>query len=91
MQMLSIKVIDEANKEDYPMHFAYNEKRKSATLSLAGRHSIIDMVNTIDDLLSLMSAKVQIAMEGSIGEQLKQRILHGESIFVVDRQTKTLK
>ena len=89
--MLSIKVIDEANKEDYPMHFAYNEKRKSATLSFAGRHSIVDMVNTIDDLLSLMSAKVQIAMEGSIGEQMKQRILHGESIFVVDRQTKTLK
>ena len=63
--MLSIKVIDEANKEDYPMHFAYNEKRKSATLSFAGRYSIVDMVNTIDDLLSLMSAKVQIAMEGS--------------------------
>ena len=91
--MLSIKVIDEANKEDYPMHFAYNEKRKSATLSLAGRYSIVDMVNTIDDLLSLISAKVQIAMEGSgsIGEQMKQRILRGESIFVVDRQTKTLK
>ena len=93
MPMLSIKVIDEGNKEDYPMHFAYNEKRKSATLSLAGRYSIVDMVNTIDDLLSLMSAKVQIAMEGSgsIGEQMKQRILRGESIFVVDRQTKTLK
>ena len=91
--MLSIKVIDEANKEDYPMHFAYNEKRKSATLSLAGRYSIVDMVNTIDDLLSLISAKVQIAMEGSgsIGEQMKQRILRGESIFVVDRQTKTLR
>jgi len=75
------------------MHFAYNEKRKSATLSLAGRYSIVDMVNTIDDLLSLISAKVQIAMEGSgsIGEQMKQRILRGESIFVVDRQTKTLK
>ena len=75
------------------MHFAYNEKRKSATLSLAGRYSIVDMVNTIDDLLSLMSAKVQIAMEGSgsIGEQMKQRILRGESIFVVDRKTKTLK
>lgn len=93
MPMLSIKVIDEANKEDYPMHFAYNEKRKSATLSLAGRYSIVDMVNTIDDLLSLISAKVQIAMEGSgsIGEQMKQRILRGESIFVVDRKTKTLK
>ena len=49
------------------------------------------MGNTIDDLLSLMSAKVQIAMEGSIGEQMKQRILRGESIFVVDRQTKKLK
>ena len=75
------------------MHFAYNEKRKSATLSFAGRYSIVDMVNTIDDLLSLMSAKVQIAMEGSgsIGEQMKQRIRRGESIFVVDRQSKTLK
>ena len=93
MPMLSIKVIDEANKEDYPMHFAYNEKRKSATLSLAGRYSIVDMVNTIDDLFSLISSKVQIAMEGSgsIGEQMKHRILRGESIFVVDRQTKTLK
>ncbi len=89
--MLSIKVIDEANKEDYPMHFAYNEKRKSATLSFAGRYSIVDMVNTIDDLLSLISSKVQIAMEGSIGEQMKERILRGESIFVVDRKTKTLK
>jgi hypothetical protein len=89
--MLSIKVIDETNKEDYPMHFAYNEKRKSTTMSFAGRYSIVDMVNTIDDLLSLISAKVQIAMDGSIGEQMKQRILHGESIFVLDRQTKTLK
>jgi hypothetical protein len=89
--MLSIKVLDETNKEDYPMHFAYNEKRKSATLSFAGRHSIVDMINTIDDLLSLMSAKVQIAMDGSIGEQMKQRIQRGESIFVVDRKTKTLK
>ena len=89
--MLSIKVIDETNKEDYPMHFAYNEKRKSATMSLAGRYAIVDMVNTIDDLLSLMSAKVQIAMDGSIGEQMKKRILRGESIFVVDRQSKTLK
>jgi hypothetical protein len=91
MQMLSIKVIDEANKQDYPMHFAYNEKRKSATLSFAGRHSIVDMVNSIDDLLSLMSAKVQIAMDGAIAEQMKNRILRGESIFVVDRQTKTLR
>jgi hypothetical protein len=49
------------------------------------------MVNTIDDLLKLMSAKVQIGMEGPIGEQIKARILHGESIFVVDRQTKTLR
>ena len=73
------------------MHFAYNEKRKSATMSLAGRYAIVDMVNTIDDLLSLMSAKVQIAMDGSIGEQMKKRILRGESIFVVDRQSKTLK
>jgi len=89
--MLSIKVIDEVNKEDYPMHFAYNEKRKSVTLSFAGRYASVDMVNTIDDLLSLISAKVNIAMEGSIGEQLKERILRGESIFVVDRQTKTLK
>jgi len=90
-KMLSIKVIDEVNKEDYPMHFAYNEKRKSVTLSFAGRYASVDMVNTIDDLLSLISAKVNIAMEGSIGEQLKERILRGESIFVVDRQTKTLK
>jgi hypothetical protein len=89
--MLSIKVIDEVNKEDFPMHFAYNEKRKSATLSVAGRYAIVDMVNTIDDLLALISGKVQIAMEGSIGEQIKARILHGESIFVIDRQTKTLK
>lgn len=73
------------------MHFAYNEKRKSATLSFAGRHAIVDMVNTFDDLLSLISAKVQIAMDGAIGEQMKARMLHGESIFVVDRQTKTLK
>lgn len=89
--MLSIKVIDEANKEDYPMHFAYNEKRKSATLSFAGRHAIVDMVNTIDDLFSLISAKVQIAIAGTIGEEIKARILHGESIFVVDRQAKALK
>jgi hypothetical protein len=88
--MLSIKVVDQTNKEDFPMHFAYNEKRKSATMTLAGRHSIIDMVNTIDDLLSLISAKAQIAMEGSIAEQIKARILHGESIFAVDRQTKSL-
>ncbi len=73
------------------MHFAYNEKRKSATLSFAGRHSIVDMVNTIDDLISLMSAKVQIAMEGPIGDQIKRRILLGESIFVIDRQAQTLK
>ena len=91
MAMLSIKVIDEANKQDYPMHFAYNEKRKSATLSFAGRHSIVDMVNSIDDLLSLMSAKVHMAMDGAIAEQIKNRILRGESIFVVDRQTKTLR
>jgi hypothetical protein len=89
--MLSIKVIDEANKEDYPMHFAYNERRKSATLSFAGRHAIVDMINTFDDLLSLISSKVQITMQGSIAEQMKARMLHGESIFVVDRQTKTLK
>lgn len=89
--MLSIKVIDETNKEDYPMHFAYNERRKSATLSFAGRHSIVDMIDTIDDLFRLISAKVHIAMEGSISEQVKARILHGESIFVVDRQTKTLR
>ncbi|HEY5745486.1 MAG TPA: hypothetical protein VIU12_05400 [Chryseolinea sp.] len=89
--MLSIKVIDEANKEDYPMHFAYNEKRKSTTLSFAGRYAIVDMVNTVDDLLSLISAKVHIAMDGSIGKQMKHRIQLGESIFVVDRQTKTLK
>ena len=73
------------------MHFAYNEKRKSATLSFAGRYSIVDMVNTVDDIISLMSAKVQIAMEGSIGEQMKRRILRGEWIFVVDRKSKTLK
>jgi hypothetical protein len=91
MLMLTIKVIDEANKEDYPMQFSYNEKRKSATLSFAGRHAVVDMINTFDDLLSLISAKVQIAMEGSISEQIKARILHGESIFVVDRLTKTLK
>jgi hypothetical protein len=91
MLMLTIKIIDEANTEDYPMNFAYNEKRKSATLSLAGRYSIIDAVNTIDDLFSLISAKVKIAIEGSIGEQIKARILHGESIFVVDRQAKALK
>jgi hypothetical protein len=89
--MLSIKVIDESNKEDYPMHFAYNEKRKSATLSFAGRHAIVDMINSIDDLFSLISAKVKIAMEGSISEQIKARMLHGESIFVVDRQTKMLR
>ena len=89
--MLSIKVVDEANKEDYPMQFAYNERRKSATLSFAGRHAIVDMINTIDDLFSLISAKVQITIEGSISEQIKARILHGESIFVVDRQTKTLR
>jgi len=89
--MLSIKIIDEANKEEYPMHFAYNEKRKSATLSSAGRHSIVDMVNTFDDLLSLISARVHIAMEGPIADQMKARMLHGESIFVVDRVTKTVK
>ncbi|MEJ0032783.1 MAG: hypothetical protein WDO15_21545 [Bacteroidota bacterium] len=89
--MLSIKVIDEANKEDYPMSFAYNEKRKSATLSFAGRHAIVDMINSIDDLFSLISKKVQITIEGSISEQIKARILHGEQIFVVDRQTKTLR
>ena len=44
------------------MHFAYNEKRKSATLSFAGRHSIVDMVNTIDDLLNYVSES-PIAME----------------------------
>jgi len=89
--MLTIKVIDEENKEDYPMNFAYNEKRKSATLSFAGRYSIVDMVGTIDDLFSLISAKVKIAIEGSIGDEIRARILHGESIFVVDRQTKTLR
>jgi hypothetical protein len=89
--MLSIKIIDETNKEDYPMHFAYNERRKSATLSFAGRYSVVDMVNTFEDLLSLISSKIQIAMEGSISEQIRARMLHGESIFVVDRQTKTLK
>jgi hypothetical protein len=89
--MLSIKVIDEANKDNYPMHFAYNEKRKSATLSFAGRHSIVDMVNTFEDLLSLISVKGQVTMDGAIAEQMKARMLHGESIFVVDRQTKTLR
>lgn len=89
--MLSIKVIDETNKEDYPMHFAYNERRKSATLSFAGRHAIVDMINSFDDLLRLISAKVQITMDGSISEQIKARMLHGETIFVVDRQSKTLK
>lgn len=89
--MLTIKIVDQANKEDYPMHFSYNEKRKSATLSFAGRHAIVDMINTIDDLFLLISKKIQIAMEGTIGEEIKARILHGESIFVVDRQTKTLK
>jgi hypothetical protein len=89
--MLSIKIIDEANKDEYPMNFAYNEKRKSATLSLAGRYATVDMINTIDDLFSLISSKVKIAIEGPISEQIKARILHGESIFVVDRQTKMLK
>lgn len=89
--MLSIKVVDETNKDEYPKQFAYNEKRKSATLSFAGRHSIVDMINSFDDLLKLISAKVQITMEGPIAEGIKARILHGESIFVVDRQTKTLK
>lgn len=89
--MLSIKVVDETNKDDYPMQFAYNERRKSATLSFAGRYSIVDMINTFDDLLRLISAKVQISLEGSIAEEIKARMLHGESIFVVDRQTKTLK
>lgn len=89
--MLTIKVIDEANKEEYPMNFAYNEKRKSATLSVAGRHAIVDMINTIDDLFSLISAKVKIAIDGSIGDEIKARILHGESIFVVDRQAKALR
>jgi hypothetical protein len=89
--MLSIKVIDEVNKEDYPMHFAYNEKRKSATLSFAGRYAIVDMVNSIDDLLSLISTKGKITMQGTIGAAMKERIRLGESIFVVDRQTKTLK
>jgi hypothetical protein len=89
--MLSIKIVDEANKEEYPMNFAYNEKRKSATLSFAGRYSVVDMVNTIDDLFSLISSKVKITIEGPISEQIKARILHGESIFVVDRQAKSLK
>jgi hypothetical protein len=89
--MLSIKVIDETNKEDYPMHFAYNERRKSATLSFAGRHAVVDMINSFEDLLKLISAKVQIAMEGAISEQMRARMLHGETIFVVDRLTKTLK
>ncbi len=91
MQMLTIRIIDEDNKEDYPMNFAYNEKRKSATLSFAGRHAIVDMINTIDDLFSLISSKVKITIEGPISEEIKARILHGESIFVVDRQAKTLK
>lgn len=73
------------------MNFAYNERRKSATLSYAGRHAIVDMVNSIDDLFSLISQKVSIAIDGSIGEQIKARILHGESIFVVDRQAKVLR
>lgn len=89
--MLTIKVVDDTNKEDYPMNFAYNERRKSATLSLAGRYAIVDMVNTIDDLFSLISSKVKITMEGPISEGIKARILHGESIFVVDRQTKMLR
>lgn len=89
--MLSIKIIDEANKEDYPMHFAYNEKRKSATVSFAGRHAVVDMINSFDDLLSFISSKIQIAMDGSIAEEMKARMLHGITIFVVDRQTKTLK
>ena len=89
--MLTIKVVDDANKEEYPMNFAYNEKRKSATLSFAGRYSIVDMINTIDDLFSLISSKVKITIEGPISEQIKARILHGESIFFVDRQAKALK
>jgi hypothetical protein len=89
--MLTIKIIDEANKEEYPMNFAYNEKRKSATFSFAGRYSIVDMVNTVDDLFSLISSKVKITIEGPISEQIKARILHGEQIFVVDRQAKALK
>lgn len=88
--MLSIKVVDDTNKDDYPMHFAYNERRKSATLTFAGRHSIVDMVNSIDDLLSLISEKVKIGM-GPIGEKMKERMLHGESIFTVDRKTGTLR
>jgi hypothetical protein len=89
--MLSIKVLDEANKEEYPMHFAYNERRKSATLSSGGRYASVDAINTFEDLLSLISARVHIAMEGAIADQIKARMLHGESIFVVDRLTKTLK
>ncbi len=89
--MLSIKVIDETNKEDYPMSFAYNERRKSATLSLAGRYTVIDMVNSVDDLFTLISERVQISIKDSIGDQIKARILHGESIFVVDRLAKVLK
>lgn len=89
--MLSIKVVDEANKEEYPMSFAYNEKRKSATLSSGGRYAIVDMVNTFDDLLSLISGKINMTMQGPIAEQMKARMLHGESIFLVDKQTKTLK
>lgn len=89
--MLTIKVVDETNKEDYPMNFAYNEKRKSATLSFAGRYAIVDMVNSIEDLFSLISGKVNIAIVGTISEEIKARILHGESIFVVDRQAKKLR
>lgn len=89
--MLTIKVIDESNKQDYPMNFAYNEKRKSATFSFAGRYAVVDMVNSIEDLFSLISGKINIAIAGSIGEEIKARILHGESIFVVDRQEKKLR
>jgi len=89
--MLSIKVIDETNKEDYPMSFAYNERRKSATLSIAGRYAVIDLIDSVEDLLSLISSKSQIKMEGAISEQMKARMLHGETIFVVDRQTKMLR
>jgi hypothetical protein len=49
------------------------------------------MINTIDDLFKLISAKINVAMADSISDEIKARILHGESIFVVDRQTKTLK
>jgi hypothetical protein len=89
--MLSIKVLDEANKEEYPMSFAYNERRKSATLSSGGRYASVDEINTLDDLLRLISAKVHIEMEGPIADQIKARMLHGESIFVIDRLTKTVK